>query len=134
MSVQAQLERLQAAKDRLKQAIDGKGVSVPGSALLQEYGPLVQQIKAIESVQLSLLASGWQGSGPYTQTVLASKVTEDWIISVPVSAPGAVTNIEQIGEALGYISSAKTTAGRVTFTCNEYKPGIDLSIVVNRIS
>lgn len=45
MSVQTEIDRLQAAKAELKSAIEGKGVAVPDTATLDGYGALVGQIE-----------------------------------------------------------------------------------------
>lgn len=50
MSVQTELDRLNAAKNSLKTAIDGKGVAVPDSTKLDGYSALVEQIESIADV------------------------------------------------------------------------------------
>lgn len=45
MSVQTEIDRLQAAKAELKSAIEEKGVTVPDAATLDGYGVLVGQIE-----------------------------------------------------------------------------------------
>ena len=44
MSVQTELDRLNAAKNSLKTAIEGKGVVVPDGTKLDGYSTLVEQI------------------------------------------------------------------------------------------
>lgn len=44
MSVQTELDRLNAAKNSLKTAIEGKGVAVPDGTKLDGYSTLVEQI------------------------------------------------------------------------------------------
>ena len=44
MSVQTELDRLNAAKNNLKTAIEGKGVAVPDGTKLDGYSTLVEQI------------------------------------------------------------------------------------------
>lgn len=44
MSVQTELDRLNAAKNSLKTAIEGKGVAVPDGTKLDGYSALVDQI------------------------------------------------------------------------------------------
>ena len=50
MSVQTELDRLNAAKNSLKTAIEGKGVTVSDSTKLDGYGDLVEQIESIADV------------------------------------------------------------------------------------
>ena len=45
MSIATEITRLQGAKDALKTAIEGKGVQVPSSALIDAYPDLVDQIQ-----------------------------------------------------------------------------------------
>lgn len=45
MSVASELTRIQGAKADIKAAIEGKGVSVPSSALLDEYAPYIEAIE-----------------------------------------------------------------------------------------
>ena len=44
MSIASELTRIQGAKADIKAAIEGKGVSVPSSALLDEYAPYIEAI------------------------------------------------------------------------------------------
>ena len=46
MSVQTEIDRLNAAKSNLKTAIEGKGVAVPDSTKLDGYSALVDQISS----------------------------------------------------------------------------------------
>lgn len=48
MSIQSELNRLSNAKSEIKAAIESKGVQVPDSATLDEYGSFVRQIPGIE--------------------------------------------------------------------------------------
>lgn len=49
MSVQTELDRLNAAKNSLKTAIEGKGVAVPDGTKIDGYGALVEQISGAAS-------------------------------------------------------------------------------------
>lgn len=50
MSVQTELDRLNAAKNSLKTAIEGKGVAVPDGTKLDGYSGLVEQISGDSNV------------------------------------------------------------------------------------
>lgn len=45
MSIASEIQRLQGAKADIKEAIESKGVSVPSSALLDEYAPYIEAIE-----------------------------------------------------------------------------------------
>ena len=58
MSIQSEIERLQNAKENLKTAITGKGVTVPDSAKLDEYSSFVNGIQQGNNVDLSFVTAG----------------------------------------------------------------------------
>lgn len=67
MSVQTQIDRLASAKAAIKTAIEGKGVTVPDSALLGAYAALIEGIQAG--------GSSPSGNGVYGTYVVASDHT-----------------------------------------------------------
>jgi hypothetical protein len=77
---------------------------------------------------VSLPASGWSGSGPYTQAVTVDGVLKTdephWGL---VRSGDAAARIAQ-KEAFSVIDDLDTADGSVTFTCDEEKPEVDLSI------
>ena len=90
-------------------------------------------IKNLKSVLVSLPASGWSGSAPYTQTVNVSGMTEDWVPGIPTAVLGssvAVTDLLAATEALGCIKMITSAAGTLTFTAPEDKPGVSLTLRV----
>ena len=87
----------------------------------------------LKCVLVSLPASGWSGSAPYTQTVSVSGMTEDWVPGIPTAVLGssvAVSTLLAATEALGCIKMITSAAGTLTFTAPEDKPGESLTLRV----
>ena len=103
------------------------------SNLAAEVGKLQTDVGNLKSVTVSLPASGWSGSTPYTQTVSVSGMTEDWVPGVPTAVLGssvAVSTLLAATEALGCIKMITSAAGTLTFTAPEDKPGESLTLRV----
>lgn len=87
----------------------------------------------LKCVPVSLPASGWSGSAPYTQTVSVSGMTEDWVPGIPTAVLGssvAVSTLLAATEALGCIKMITSADGTLTFTAPEDKPGASLTLRV----
>ena len=87
----------------------------------------------LKCVLVSLPASGWSGSAPYTQTVSVPGITEDWVPGVPTAVLGssvAVSTLLAATEALGCIKMITSAAGTLTFTAPEDKPSASLTLRV----
>lgn len=83
---------------------------------------------------ISLPASGWSGSAPYTQTVAVEGISaEDAPHVSPVYSDALATALAQ-KEAWEMVSRAKTGVNAITFYCFEDKPttNIPVQIEVNR--
>lgn len=72
MAISDEITRLQTAKENLKTAIEGKGVTVPGSTKLDGYADLVDSIQAggggdpdVEGINLNLTGMGTSYDNPY---------------------------------------------------------------------
>ena len=94
---------------------------------------LAADVDDLKYVLVSLPASGWSGSAPYTQTVSVSGMTADWVPGVPSLAfYGSVDVTELITktEALGCIKMITSAAGTLTFTAPEDKPDRSINIRV----
>ena len=90
-------------------------------------------IKSLKYVTVSLPASGWSGSAPYTQTVSVSGMTADWVPGIPTVVLGSsveVSTLLEATEALGCIKMITSAAGTLTFTAPEDKPGVSLTLRV----
>lgn len=96
-------------------------------------GGLAADVDDLKYVLVSLPASGWSGSAPYTQTVSVSGMTEDWVPGVPTAVLGssvAVSTLLAATEALGCIKMITSAAGTLTFTAPEDKPSASLTLRV----
>ena len=87
----------------------------------------------LKYVTVSLPASGWSGSAPYTQTVSVSGMTADWVPGIPTAVLGSSVDAATLlaaTEALGGIKMITSAAGTLTFTAPEDKPGVSLTLRV----
>ena len=80
--------------------------------------------------KLTLPASGWTGSGPYTQTIAVQGLTDGRRCMVyPAYGDDADANLA-MQEACGCLSYTKRDGQNVTFTCLEDKPAVDIAVIV----
>lgn len=87
--------------------------------------------KPLEYVTVTLPASGWSKSAPYTQTVSVSGMTADWVPGVPALNPNGKYSDGNISiddvicrlEYMSHITMITSSAGALTFTCADTKPG-----------
>ena len=96
-------------------------------------GGLAAEVDNLKYVLVSLPASGWSGSAPYTQTVSVSGMTEDWVPGVPSLAFYGNVDITELitkTEALGCIKMITSADGTLTFTAPVNKPGASLTLRV----
>ena len=96
-------------------------------------GGLAADVDNLKYVLVSLPASGWSGSAPYTQTVSVAGMTADWVPGVPVLSLGSSVDVSTLlaaTEALGCIKMITSAAGTLTFTAPEDKPGVSLTLRV----
>ena len=86
--------------------------------------------RATTAVSVTIPASGWAGSGPYTQTVTVAALTDGRRCMVyPAYGDDADANIA-MREACGCVSYSKREGQNITFTCLEDKPAVDIAVVV----
>ena len=94
---------------------------------------LAADVGNLKYVLVSLPASGWSGSAPYTQTVSVSGMTADWVPGIPTVVLGSSVDVSTLlaaTEALGCIKMITSAAGTLTFTAPEDKPGVSLTLRV----
>ena len=94
---------------------------------------LAADVDNLKYVLVSLPASGWSGSAPYTQTVSVSGMTADWVPGIPTAVLGSSADVSTLlaaTEALGCIKMITSAAGTLTFTAPEDKPGVSLTLRV----
>ena len=82
------------------------------------------------AVSVTIPASGWTGSGPYTQTVTVAGLTDGRRCMVyPAYGDDTAANLA-MREACGCLSYTKREGQNLTFTCLEDKPGVDIAVIV----
>lgn len=78
--------------------------------------------------KIQIPANGWEGNGPYTQSVSVPGILEtDFPTYGPVLAGTVQEKLSQL-EAYSYINELETKAGAVTLTCLSEKPDTDITI------
>ena len=100
---------------------------------MRQVAVLQTDVGNLKYVLVSLPASGWSGSAPYTQTVSVPGMTEDWVPGVPsLALYGTVDATELITktEAMGCIKMITSADGTLTFTAPEEKPDRSINIRV----
>ena len=82
------------------------------------------------AVSVTIPASGWAGSGPYTQTVTVAALTDGRRCRVyPAYGDDTAANLA-MREACGCLSYAKREGQNVTITCLDDKPAVDIAVIV----
>lgn len=124
------------AGDMAKAVYDPNGEGLNFTDLrtaMQQASELQTDVGNLKCAAVSLPASGWSGSAPYTQTVSVSGMTADWVPGIPTAVLGSsveVTALLAATEALGCIKMITSAAGTLTFTAPEDKPGVSLTLRV----
>ena len=124
------------AGDMAKAVYDPNGEGLNFTDLrmaMRNVAVLQTDVGNLKYVTVSLPASGWSGSAPYTQTVSVSGMTADWVPGVPTAVLGSSVEVSALlaaTEALGCIKMITSAAGTLTFTAPEDKPGVSLMLRV----
>ena len=124
------------AGDMAKAVYDPNGEGLNFTDLrtaMRNVAVLQTDVGNLKYVTVSLPASGWSGSAPYTQTVSVSGMTADWVPGVPTAVLGSSVEVSALlaaTEALGCIKMITSAAGTLTFTAPEDKPGVALTLRV----
>ncbi|RHR52115.1 hypothetical protein DWX10_17030 [Clostridium sp. AF18-27] len=96
---------------------------------LQDQGYLLIA-REREIIPISLLASGWSESAPYTQTIAVEGITiyDTPVPLLDVSGASDFSNEKLLRKQYGWISYYDTANGQITFTASFRKPTVDLAI------
>ena len=108
-------------------------VSPKAQSLGARLSGLAADVDNLKYVLVSLPASGWSGSAPYTQTVSVSGMTADWVPGIPTVVLGSSVDVSTLlaaTEALGCIKMITSAVGTLTFTAPEDKPSASLTLRV----
>ena len=79
---------------------------------------------------VTLLASGWTGTGPYVQSIPVEGMTEDDepILIKKIGKDATPEMVKAYNKAFGCIDDGDTENGQATFKCYNKKPTIDLTV------
>lgn len=81
-------------------------------------------------LKITIPASGWSGSGPYTYTAKAFGLADRRRCMVyPAYGDDTAANLA-MREACGCLSYTKRNGQNITFTCLEDKPEVDIAVIV----
>jgi hypothetical protein len=78
--------------------------------------------------QVTVTASGWSAAAPYTQAVNVNGILATDRVHWGVVYSGDAENMIAQKEAFAMVDDLDSAAGKVTFTCFEEKPDVDLTI------
>ena len=93
--------------------------------------PSLEKLFSTDSkLKITIPASGWTGSGPYTYTVKAFGLADRRRCMVyPAYGDDTAANLA-MREACGCLSYTKREGQNITFTCLEDKPEVDINVIV----
>ena len=151
MAINGEIRQLYADREKTKpiypRVCSGSVVFESGNsleALEADVGKLQTDVSKLQTdvgnlkyVTVSLPASGWSGSAPYTQTVSVAGMTADWVPGVPTYIPSFNSDgsVDVSGTVLGlekvaYIKILVSGNGTLTAICPEDKPPWNMTLRV----
>lgn len=77
---------------------------------------------------VDLPAAGWEGSGPYTQTVHNAEITAAMNPHIDLIHAAGNSPTPEEDEAFGCLTGGNTAEGSATFECRDDKPEIDITV------
>lgn len=91
--------------------------------------------KILFSAAVTVPASGWSTSVPYTQTVSVSGLTAamDVMLGLNITGSPSAASVAGWKKALGMIDEGTTANGTVTFKCYSKKPTIDIPVFIKSV-
>lgn len=102
----------------------------PGTPLDAVVGYNLARVSAV-----TLLASAWSASAPYTQTITVSGMTAAYapVISCGVPASPNSENYKAVHKAYAMIDRAVTGANNITFYCYTKKPTVNIPVLIKGV-
>lgn len=88
------------------------------------------------AISITVPASGWSSSAPYTQTVAVSEIlsTDSGGFAIDTTASayvnGTSTTRAMLKAMAGYIDEAESADGKITLICRDFKPTSDIPLVL----
>lgn len=100
---------------------------------------VLQPVLAVANTKeavVTLSASNWSTSAPYSQKVVVPsvKATDSVSMGKAHTKDSSVTDIETYDEMAGLITSAEVTDGYITFYCAAEKPSKDFKVKLKGVS
>ena len=100
---------------------------------------VLQPVLAVANTKeavVTLSASNWSTSAPYSQKVVVPsvKATDSVSMGKAHTKDSSVTDIETYDEMAGLITSAEVTDGYITFYCAAEKPTKDFKVKLKGVS
>ena len=102
-----------------------------GVVIEEIFNNTVHNYKAMRKKDtVTLLASGWTGTGPYVQSIPVEGMTEDDepILIKKIGKDATPEMVKAYNKAFGCIDDGDTENGQATFKCYNKKPTIDLTV------
>lgn len=91
--------------------------------------------KILFSAAVTVPASGWSTSVPYTQTVSVSGLTAamDVMLGLNITGSPPAASVAGWKKALGMIDEGTTANGTITFKCYSKKPTVDIPVFIKSV-
>lgn len=91
--------------------------------------------KILFSAAVTVPASGWSTSVPYTQTVSVSGLTAamDVMLGLNITGSPSAASVAGWKKALGMIDEGTTANGTITFKCYSKKPVVDIPVFIKSV-
>lgn len=91
--------------------------------------------KILFSAAVTVPASDWSTSVPYTQTVSVSELTAamDVMLGLNITGSPSAASVAGWKKALGMIDEGTTANGTITFKCYSKKPAIDIPVFIKSV-
>lgn len=80
--------------------------------------------------EISLAASAWSESAPYTQTVTVQGLTDEKLAKAYPNIPDDIAEEAALADEIVKVTSCKRSGEEMTFRCREDKPILDIPVIV----
>lgn len=126
-------------------AVDTSAISAQVSALIQKFRDeiasvssgtyyaskeYVQDYTRTRKTSAVLYATGWSGTGPYTQNVTISDLTTDKNARAYVDVPDGAQSEAELADESAKVSSCRRNGSTLIFRCLEDKPALNIPVIV----
>lgn len=98
-----------------------------GDVVCKKY---MEDYVSTKEVPLTLLASGWSSTAPYTQTVQVAGLNDNLRCEAYLEWPDDAGAEKTMQEEAAKVSSCRRSGSTLTFRCLEDKPTVDIPVTV----